>query len=79
MKGFSERNIKYMRRFAREYPNFEIGQQAVAQITWSHNILLLQKVKDPAQRLRYAQQAVENGRSRNVMVIHIERKLFEAQ
>lgn len=79
MKGFSERNIKYMRRFAREYPDFEIGQQAVAQITWSHNILLLQKVKDPVQRLRYAQQAVENGRSRNMMVIHIERKLFEAK
>jgi len=68
-----------MRRFAREYPNFEIGQQAVAQITWSHNILLLQKVKDPEQRLRYAQKAVENGRSRNMMVLHIERKLFEAQ
>jgi predicted nuclease of restriction endonuclease-like (RecB) superfamily len=77
MKWFSERNIKYMRRFAREYPNFEFGQQAVAQITWSHNILLLQKVKDPEQRLRYAQKAVENGRSRNVMVLHIERKLFE--
>lgn len=79
MKWFSERNIKYMRRFAREYPSFEIGQQVVAQITWSHNILLLQKVKDPEQRLRYAQKAVENGRSRNVMVLHIERKLFEAQ
>jgi len=79
MKGFSERNIKYMRRFAKEYPDFEIGQQAVAQLTRSHNILLLQKVDDHDQRLRYANKTIENGRSRNVMVMHIERKLFEAQ
>ena len=67
-----------MKLFAEAYPHFEIGQQAVDQITRSHNILLLTKVKDPEQRLRYAQKAIENGRSRNVMVIHIERKLFEA-
>lgn len=79
MKGFSVRNLKYMRRFAREYPHFTIGQEPLAQITRYHNIALLQKVKDPQQRLRYAQKAVENGWSRNMMVIHIERKLFEAR
>ena len=78
MKWFSKTNLKYMKLFAEAYPHFEIGQQAVDQITRSHNILLLTKVKDPEQRLRYAQKAIENGRSRNVMVIHIERKLFEA-
>lgn len=79
MSGFSKRNLFSMRAFAEAYDEKEIVQTAVAQITWSHNILLLQKVKDPTQRLWYAQQAVENGRSRNMMVIHIERKLFEAQ
>ena len=68
-----------MRRFAQTYPDFEIGQQAVAQITWSHNILLMQKCDSMEKRLRYAQQAVENGWSRNVMVHHIESKLYERQ
>lgn len=50
MHGFSTRNLKYMRAFAREYPDFSIGQQPVAQISWSHNILLLQKCTDLNQR-----------------------------
>ena len=32
MKGFSVRNLKYMRKFAAEYPDSQFVQQAVAQI-----------------------------------------------
>ena len=52
MKGFSTRNLKYMRRFAREYPSFEIGQPPVAQISWSHNIILFSKCEDQKERFR---------------------------
>lgn len=38
MKGFSPRNLKYMRKFAEEYPDFEFVQQFVAQLPWGHNI-----------------------------------------
>jgi predicted nuclease of restriction endonuclease-like (RecB) superfamily len=38
MKGFSSRNLKYMRSFAEAYQNFEFVQQVVAQIPWGHNI-----------------------------------------
>ncbi|MGB0863246.1 MAG: PDDEXK nuclease domain-containing protein [Saprospiraceae bacterium] len=79
MKGFSTRNLKYMRRFAREYPTFENRQQAVAQIGWSHNLLLIQKVKDVKERFWYAQKAVEHGWSRSMMVHHIERRLYERE
>jgi predicted nuclease of restriction endonuclease-like (RecB) superfamily len=41
MKGFSLINIKYMAQFAKEYPDFLISQQAVGQIPWGHNIILL--------------------------------------
>jgi hypothetical protein len=66
-----------MRRFAFEYPSEGFVQQAVGQITWSHNVLLLEKINDPAQRLRYAQKAIENGWSRNTMIHRIESRLFE--
>jgi hypothetical protein len=36
-KGFSARNLKYMRKFAENYPDMEIVQQAAAQIPWFHN------------------------------------------
>ena len=68
-----------MRRFASEYQTNEFVQQAVGQITRSHNILLLEKVSQPNQRFWYAQKAVENGRSRNTMVHRIESSLFERE
>jgi predicted nuclease of restriction endonuclease-like (RecB) superfamily len=41
MKGFSPRNLKYMRAFASAWPERAIVQEALAQIPWSHNILVL--------------------------------------
>ncbi len=79
MKGFSTRNLKYMRRFARNYPHFEIGQAPLAQISWYHNITLLQKCPDKKERLFYAQKALQNGWSRNIMVHQIDLQLYHRQ
>ncbi len=72
MKGFSPRNLKYMRAFAEAYPNEPIVQEVLAQITWYHNIALIEKLKSPEERLWYAQKTVEHGWSRNVLVHQIE-------
>lgn len=79
MKGFSVRNLKYMRAFAKEYADFEFVQELLAQISWYHNITLLDKVKDTKERDFYIHEAIHNGWSRNVMVHHIESKLYERQ
>lgn len=39
----------------------EFLPQAVAEIPWGHNVILLEKLKDSAQRIWYAQQATANG------------------
>ena len=49
-RGYSVRNLKYMRQFAQAYPHFPIVQVPLAQITWYHHISLLSKVKDEAER-----------------------------
>ena len=77
MKGFSPRNLKYMRAFAEAWPDAEIVQQAAAQLPWGHNLVLLERLKEPAERLAYAQAAVEHGWSRNVLNLHIETRLLE--
>ena len=77
--GFSSRNLKYMRAFAEAWPDEAIVQEPLAQITWYHNIALLEKVKPPAARLWYAQQAVANGWSRNVLALQIGSDLFARQ
>jgi predicted nuclease of restriction endonuclease-like (RecB) superfamily len=79
MKGFSRANLMYMRAFAEAWPDAEIVQQAVGQLPWGHNLVLLTKLKDPAMRLTYAQRAIQHGWSRNVLNIHIETRLLERE
>lgn len=79
MKGFSARNLKYMRKFAAEYKNVEFVQQVVAQIPWSHNVVLMDRVVDLNKRIWYINKTVENGWSRNTLVHQIESNLFERQ
>ncbi len=55
-KGYSVRNLKYMAKFAETYPDRGFVQTVSAQIPWSHNIAILEKVKDPEQRVWYIQK-----------------------
>ena len=79
MRGFSARNLKYMRSLASAWTEEEIGQAPLAQITWYQNITLVEKVKSRERRLWYAQQAVENGWSRPVLVHQIDTDLYGRQ
>ena len=79
MQGFSPRNLKYMRTFAEAWPEEQFVHQAGAQIPWKHNCILLEKVKNPSERLWYIQQTVENGWSRNVLSLQIESGLYQRQ
>jgi predicted nuclease of restriction endonuclease-like (RecB) superfamily len=76
MKGFSSRNLGYMKLFAQTYTDETILQPLSAKLTWSHNIALLDKVKDETERLWYMQQAIEHGWSLNVLELQIESKLY---
>ncbi len=79
MQGFSPRNLKYMRRFAAEWPDRAIVQQAVAQLSWGHCIVLLEKLATVEQRLWYARNALDHGWSRNIMAVQIEMRAIERQ
>ena len=78
-KGYSVRNLKYMAKFAEAYPDREFVQQVVAQIPWGHNIILMDKVSNPDERVWYIQKAIENSWSRNVLVHQIESGLYKRQ
>jgi len=75
MKGFSERNLKYMRRFSGLWPDQLIVQQLVAQLPWGHNTVLMDRLSNDLDRQWYAQKSIENGWSRNVLVMQIESDL----
>ncbi len=75
MNGFSPRNLKYMRKFARTWTDFEIVQRTVAQIPWRSNITLLDKLSEPSLRLWYANKTIENGFGKDMLVFQIETQL----
>jgi predicted nuclease of restriction endonuclease-like (RecB) superfamily len=79
MKGFSPRNLKYMRKFASLYPDFEFVQQAVAQIPWGHTVRLMELVKDAKQREWYIFKIKEHGWSRDILIHQIESGLYHRQ
>lgn len=79
MKGFSPRNMLFMRAFADAYSNEAIVKQLVSLLPWGHVIRLIQKVKSPDEREWYIRKAFEQGWSRDILVMQIESRLFHRQ
>lgn len=91
MKGFSERNVKYIRQWYSFYslchPVYgdsvdEFRQQVVAQITqlpWGHNIAIITKCDDIKEALYYVQNTIIHNWSRSVLVHQIESRLYERE
>ncbi len=73
--GFSLRNLKYMRQFAESFPEANWAA-AAAQIPWGHNMLLLDRLDDPAKRLWYIQQSIEGGWSRSTLETWLKSNLY---
>ena len=79
MKGFSVRNLKYMRSYAEGYSETAIVQHLVAQIPWGHIVRLLDLVKSEDERLWYIEETIKNGWSRNVLIHQVNQGLYKRQ
>jgi len=77
--GYSDRNLRNMKRFANAYPDFPFWQVPLAQITWYHHITLIQKVSDPLQRAFYIIKTSQEGWSRDIMLMQIESDAYHRQ
>lgn len=79
IKGFSVRNLKNMKKYYIECQKNEFVQTASAQIPWSHNMLILDKIKEDEKRLWYMNQTVKNGWSYDVLAFQIKSNLYKRQ
>jgi len=79
MQGLSPRNLKYMRAFAAAWPDESIVQRVVAQLPWKQNIALLDKLKQPEERLWYARKTLEHGWSQPILCLQIEGRLHHRE
>jgi len=74
VNGFSMQNLWYMRKFYRQFP---ILQTASGEISWSHNVAILDKCKTLEESLFYMEMAKKYGWTKNVLVHQIEGKSYQ--
>lgn len=80
LKGFSRRNLFYMKSFYSFYKtSYNQVQQLVAQIPWGHNILIMSKSKTIEESIFYLNETLENNWSRSILNLQIETDLFSRQ
>jgi predicted nuclease of restriction endonuclease-like (RecB) superfamily len=77
ISGFSVRNIWNMRSFYVAYSQNEKLQPMVAEIGWTHNLVILEKCKDDLEREFYIRMARKFGWTKNVLIHQIENKTYE--
>lgn len=79
-EGFSETNLRNMRRFAEHYPESEFPQALPAELTWTHHVILLQ-IKPEKIHIKqwYANKTIEAGWSYRDLRIQIKQNLYDRQ
>ncbi len=77
VSGYSARNLWYMRRLYLAYRDNSKLQPLVAEISWSHNLTILDRCKDDLEREFYLRMARRMGWTRRVLVHQIENQTYE--
>jgi len=77
MKGFSYRNIKYIRQWHLFYVKRQQVVALLTQIPWGHNIFIVTKCDTVEEAEFYIRKTIENGWSRSVLTHQVESKLYE--
>lgn len=79
MQGLSARNLRYMKRFAKEFEYDSILQHNVAKLPWTTITTIMDKIKDNDERILYIEKTLENLWSRTVLEHQIATNLYERQ
>ncbi len=77
IKGFSARNLWNMRDLYVSYASNEKLQPLVAEISWTHNIYILSKCKNPLEREFYIRMVRKYGWSKNQLINYIDNQTYE--
>jgi len=66
-----------MQQFNQEYHDNEILQPLVGDISWSHNLVIMSRCKDPLEREFYLRMTRKFGWTRSVLVHQNENQSYE--
>ena len=76
-KGYSAANLWRMRNFYLIYRDSEKLAPLVREISWSNNIIIMEKCKDDLEREFYIQMSKQYGWTKRILSNFIEAKTYE--
>ena len=76
-KGYSAANLWRMRNFYLTYRDSEKLAPLVREISWSNNIIIMEKCKDDLEREFYIQMSKQYGWNKRILSNFIEAKTYE--
>jgi predicted nuclease of restriction endonuclease-like (RecB) superfamily len=75
--GFSAPNLWRIKQFYEAYAKDEKLAPLVREVSWSKNLVILERCKDPAERQFYLERTKQFGWTKNVLIHQIENKTYE--
>lgn len=78
-KGYSVRNLKYMKKFAQIFAEDDVDKFGLARITWSHHQVLMSKVSSQEEYVWYLEKTLEHGWSVDELASQVKGQLYERQ
>jgi len=77
VKGFSARNLWNMRNFYLAYSQNEKLQPLVAEVSWTKNIIIMERCKDDLEREFYLKVVRRFGWTKDILMNNLENKAYE--
>lgn len=78
-KGYSPRNLRNMRKYYLSVKDNELLKKFSYKIPWSHNTIIMDRIRDDNQKLWYIEETYNNGWSYDYLEIQIKRNAYERQ
>lgn len=78
-KGYSVRNLKYMKKFAQIFTEDDVDEYGLGRITWSHHQILMSKVLNREEYIWYLEKTLEHKWSVDDLTSQVKSQLYERQ
>lgn len=78
-KGYSVRNLKYMKKFAQIFTEDDVDEYGLGRITWSHHQILMSKVSNREVYIWYLEKTLEHKWSVDDLTSQVKSQLYERQ
>ena len=78
-KGYSVRNLKYMKKFAQIFTEDDVDEYGLGRITWSHHQILMSKVSNREEYIWYLEKTLEYKWSVDDLTSQVKSQLYERQ